>query len=101
MRLAAKRDANEPDICAALTAAGFKFARVSDKGLPDLIVWRPGCPTFVLMEIKDEDGQLTSAQLKFWTDSAGTLRFIVRSPESAVKVAETWIGRPEDGSSYG
>ena len=99
MRRAAKRDQNEGDIRAALHAAGYRTAQISQPGLPDLLVWRKGRPTFLLFEVKDEGGQLTEDQLKFWTDSAGTMRFVVRSPESAVQIATTWIGGNNGGES--
>jgi hypothetical protein len=91
MRYAAKRDTSEDAITEALTDAGYWVAQVSSPGLPDLIVGRKGRKPIVLMECKTGDGKLTSAQLKFWTESAGALRFIVRTPDEALQVAETWI----------
>ena len=91
LRHNAKRDANEPDIVDALKAAGYRVYRVNGEGVPDLIVCRQGRPTIVLMEVKMADGDFRPAQARFWTETSGVLRFVVRTPEEAVKVAETWI----------
>lgn len=91
MRQAAKRDISEPAIVKALRDAGYWVAQVSDAGLPDLIVGRTGRKPIVLMECKTGDAGLTPAQVTFWQQSEGATRFIVRTPEQALKVAETWI----------
>ena len=100
MRRAAKRDANEPSIRDALHDAGYWTAQVSHPGVPDLIVGRKHKRTILLFEVKDGNGQLTSDQLQFWQMSEGAYRFVIRSPEEAVRVADTWIGRV-NGSSGG
>lgn len=88
MRRAARRDENEPDIVTALQADGFKVARISSPGIPDLLVWEPG-RLFLLFEVKDDGGDLTPAQMAFWHQSVGCKRFVVRSPEEARRIA--WL----------
>ena len=60
MRRAAKRDANEADIVAALERIGCVVRRVNDPGLPDLLVARGG--TWLPIEVKDKGGKLTASQ---------------------------------------
>lgn len=62
-RRAAKRDANEGPIVAALEAAGFWVQRMSQKGMPDLYIYKAGQSHFV--EVKSAKGKLTRAQ-KAW-----------------------------------
>lgn len=93
MRRAAKRDANEPEIVSALRDAGYWVWIISSPGFPDLCVGRPGLNRIVLLEVKDGNGDLTAEQLKFWQISQGATRFVVRSAESALRVADTWLGR--------
>lgn len=100
MRRAAKRDANEPDVIETLRDAGYWVWCISSPGFPDLCVGRHGVSRIVLLEVKDGNGDLTDEQLKFWQVSQGATRFVVRSPESALRVADTWIGR-QHGSSGG
>ncbi len=100
MRRAAKRDLAEPAIVEALRDAGYWVWCISSPGFPDLCVGRQGVNRIVLLEVKDGSGELTDAQLKFWQISAGATRFVVRSAEAAVRVADTWIGRA-NGSSGG
>lgn len=100
MRRAAKRDGNESEIVEAIRAAGYWCVQVSHAGLPDLVCGRKGRPTICLLEVKDGNGQLTDAQLEFFRLSEGAYRFVVRSPESAVKILETWVGGA-NGSSEG
>lgn len=99
MRRAAKRDANEPEIVAALRAAGYWVAQISHKGFPDLVVGRKGRSFVCLMEVKDGNGDLTDDQLQFFQMTEGSARFVVRSPESALRIASTWIGGNTDGGS--
>lgn len=61
MKQAAKRDANEPEIVAALEAAGCGVWRINQGGIPDLLVVRAG--VIYLLEVKNEfTGRLTAAQ---------------------------------------
>ncbi len=56
----AKRDANEAAIVKALKQVGASVARISEPGMPDLIVWYRGRIT--LLEIKTRLGRATFAQ---------------------------------------
>ena len=52
MRRSAKRDANEPEIIAALRAVGCLVQPLSAPGVPDLLVWSPWYG-LMLLEVKD------------------------------------------------
>ena len=82
MRIASKRDANEADIVEALEDAGAIVTRLSQGGLPDLLVL---CrDTFMLFEVKSGRGKLTKAQKLFnAANSKGPLA-VVRTPAEAV-----------------
>lgn len=83
MRQAAKRDANEQEIVSALEAVGCTVRRLSQKGLPDLLVGRQDVT--YLLEVKERKGSLTSDQIEFfqlWQGHAA----IVRTVEDALKV---------------
>ena len=75
-RHAAKRDANEAEIIAALELCGASVVRLSQKGVPDLLIGYRG-RTF-LAEVKSASGKLTDDQIKFregWDgDSIAVLR---------------------------
>ena len=62
MRRAAKRDANEAAIVAALERIGCVVRRLNQDGLPDLLVACRGMWT--AMEVKEPGGKLTRAQAK-------------------------------------
>jgi hypothetical protein len=72
MRLAARRDSNEQPIIEALLAIGVVVYRVSQPGLPDLLVWDPhgravfqGKRYFWLpIEVKELHGRLTPLQVE-------------------------------------
>ena len=92
-RWGAKRDGNEAPIILALRNAGYWVAPVSHPDFPDLVVGRKGRPMIVLMEVKDGDGKLTSGQLRFFQESEGCARFLVRSVEEALTIARVWIDK--------
>lgn len=97
MRTAAKRDAVEPEIMAALKAAGYSVAQVSDDGLPDLLVWRkPPSPhahsAWLLLEVKGPGKTLTKAQERFFERTEGLPRFVVSTPQAALAAAGYWLG---------
>ena len=94
-RYAAKRDANEPEIISALRASGFIVCQLA-KPL-DLLVGRKGSPHWALLEVKDADGKLTKDQTEFFQLTEGCTRFIVRSPEEALRVCRVWVDRCADG----
>jgi len=63
MRTAAKRDAIEQNIVDALEAIGCSVQRISQKGLPDLLVgYRK---RNFLIEVKSHGGKLTPLQQEF------------------------------------
>jgi hypothetical protein len=62
MRLKARRDANEPEICAVLDQLRIPYRHVSAAGLPDLEIIFCGRP--YLAEIKTAKGQYKPAQIK-------------------------------------
>lgn len=82
MRQAAKRDANESKIVSALEAVGCSVTRLSQKGVPDLLVGRQGVN--YLLEVKEAKGTLTPDQRDFaamWNGRAT----IVRTVEEALE----------------
>jgi len=86
MRRAARRDANEGEIVAALRAHGVRVFLVSDGGFPDLAcLWRGA---WHLLEVKTRTGALTPAQVAFVADveAAGGLVHVVRTPAEALAV---------------
>ena len=97
MRRAARRDAAEAAVIAALRSSGYGARRLSDPGVYDVLVWRIGCPLFMLLEVKSATGQLTTAQEQFHAETEGMARFIVRCPEQALASARAWLGGKLDG----
>lgn len=94
MKYAKQRDANEPEVVAALEAAGAAVAKLGDPGCPDLLVWFNG--VHHLLEVKNPDakgggkyntgeGCLTSAQVKWWSRWKGPTPKIVRSAAEALE----------------
>ena len=68
MRYAARRDVNEPELVALFKAQGCKVQRLSQTGVPDLLIEWNG--RFALVETKSPKGTLTAAQrcfsMPFW-----------------------------------
>jgi len=63
-----KRDANEPEIKAALERGGAKVWPISGSGKPDLLcLW---CGVFFFVECKMPDGKLTTYQETFLAEVA-------------------------------
>ncbi len=62
----AKRDSNELAIVKALKQAGASVARISESGMPDLIVWYRG--SVFLLEVKMPLGRATAAQKRRSTE---------------------------------
>ena len=75
-----RRDANEPEIIAALKALGARVYQVSGSGLPDLIVQYQGRE--FCLEVKTAKGKRTDAQ------EISEFR-VVRSPADAVEAVRT------------
>ena len=82
MRIASKRDANEADIVEALEDAGAIVTRISQAGLPDLLVLFRG--VFLLLECKSGRGKLTKAQKEFNAANCKGPLAVVRTPAEAV-----------------
>lgn len=89
MRQAAKRDGNEETIVSALLAGGCSVIRLSQRGVPDLLVGfedrRTGALTTILIEVKEPKGKLTPDQIDFMTNWNGQVA-IVRTVEDAMEV---------------
>lgn len=88
MRRAAKIDANQPEIVAALRQVGARVqcTHTLGQGFPDLVVAYRG--RVVLMEEKVGKAVLTPDESAFWCDwsnQAGDALVVVRSPEEALK----------------
>lgn len=83
---AAKRDANEGPIVDTLKAAGASVRRLSETGVPDLVVGIGGVN--YLLEVKAKGGTLTEAESDFFAEWQGQ-KAIVRTPEEALRA----IGR--------
>lgn len=90
MRRAAKRDANESAIVAALEAVGATVTRINAGGVPDLLVGHRG--RTYLLEVKAPlgprggigDGHLTDEQEEWWETWRGGRPVIVRTPAEAL-----------------
>jgi len=82
MRYAAKRDATEADIVDALEKFGCVVVRLSQDGIPDLLVRTPD-GTVSVVECKAPGGTFTPAQLKFAQRWGPVPK--LRSQEEAVK----------------
>ena len=91
-RQAAKRDANEGAIISALRAVGAQVYKISETGVPDLLVGFRG-QTF-LLEVKNDKGVLTKDQEQFFKDWSGGSIYIVKSAPEALQ----FIGAVEWGS---
>ena len=84
-RRAARRDANEELIVACLQAAGATVCRLSDKGVPDLLVGYQGVN--LLLEVKGVKGKLTPDE-QDWHQSWRGQAVIVRTAEEVIKLLE-------------
>src|SRR5512146_999648 len=92
MRRAAKVDANQAEIIAALREAGVSVLPLSafGEGLPDLLVGINGVN--FLLEVKSRRGTLTPSQQAFFRGWRGQA-VIVRSSEEALAAVGRGIGR--------
>lgn len=82
MRHAAKRDGTEAEIIGAFERFGCVVVRLSQTGLPDLLVRAPDGRA-ALVECKAPRGTLTPAQVTF-QQKWGVVP-VVRTPEEAVR----------------
>lgn len=83
-RLNAKRDLNEAEIVQALKAQGFFVARISGKGISDLLVAKAG-GFLRIAEVKNPQGKNreTEAQKQFRAAYPGPPIITLRSVEDA------------------
>jgi len=86
VRRAAKRDGPEPAIIRALETCGFAVERVSDAGLPDLLLSRAG--RWYVVEVKARYGKLTPAQERMRARARAEIP-IFRTVEDAITWANT------------
>lgn len=88
MRQAAKRDNNEGEIVAALEAVGCVVHRLSQKGVPDLLVGYvhpiSKLPRTTLIEVKEPRGKLTTDQEEWHALFIGEVH-IVRTIDEALE----------------
>lgn len=83
MRQAARRDDNETEIVTALESVGCSVYRLSQAGIPDLLVGRAGVT--YLLEVKQAKGALTDEQKYFFETWRGNAH-VVRTVEDALEV---------------
>lgn len=81
-RRAARRDQNESQIVAALSAAGATVVQLSAAGCPDLLCGFRGLT--YLLEVKAANGKLTPDQLEWHRNWQGYPVKVVRSVEDAL-----------------
>lgn len=84
-KYAARRDKNENEVARAFEKLGFSVERLSQKGVPDLIVAFGGMN--VLVEVKTKTGKLTDDQIAFRAKWRGAW-FIIRTVEDATRLAK-------------
>lgn len=80
---AAKRDANESEIVKALDAIGATVTKLSQPGVPDLLVrYRD---RWYLVEVKGPNGKLTPGQREFDNYHGGCAFIVAHTAEEAIK----------------
>lgn len=90
LRRAARRDASEPLIVAALRASGFSVEYLSAKGVGDLLCGKSGITRVV--ECKTDDGALTPDQVTWWAAWRGNPLIILRTVEDVARLSRAWGG---------
>ena len=87
-RRAAKRDANEAEIVAALRALGYWVDQLpGDNGRPDLLVGVPNTHTWLLLEVKMPGTGRLSPKQKEYHRACTTRIHLVECVDQAVMVA--------------
>jgi hypothetical protein len=97
-RRAAKRDANEAEIVEALTRCGATVVRLSQKGVPDLLVGYGGM-TF-LAEVKSATGKLSAEQGAFQNRWNGMDVVVLRGADEAVSWVSNLARAFSDGNGW-
>lgn len=91
-RWAARRDDNEDEIVSALRRCGYRVWR-HDQPLDLLVCFsllrRRGLG-FGFLEVKTAKGQLSAAQVRFFADTDGAPRALVRDADEALAVIRGW-----------
>ena len=90
-RRAAKRDANEAAIFAALRAAGVAVLPMSMRGAPDAIAFASGGRVW-LLEVKAAKGRLTKDQITWRATWKGPAPVTVRSVDEALALLRLGVG---------
>ena len=93
VRLAAKRDANEAAIVDALIAHGCTVTRLSQAGVPDLLVghFQDHRRRWALLEVKSGTNRLTPDQRAFMEYHSGCPAYVVRTPQDALDVLQVGV----------
>lgn len=78
-----RRDANEPEIIAALRGAGISVMQISKGGAVDLVA--ANAQKTVLFEVKNKGGRLTDAENTFLSAWQGEA-YVVFTPAEALAV---------------
>jgi hypothetical protein len=87
-RLNPRRDQNEADIIDALERCGFTVARLSARGVPDLVIGKQRVTK--LAEVKRGKAQLNEAQQAWWDIWNGNDLIILRLVEDVTQLAKHW-----------
>ena len=90
MRHALRRDANEGEVVAALTEAGYQVEVISKP--VDLLVGNPTTGLWMFQEVKVPGGKPTQFQKGFFERWAGYPVSLVDSPECALRHARLVLG---------
>lgn len=117
MKYAKQRDVNEPEIVAALEAAGASVQKLGDAGVPDLLVSFGG--VLHLLEVKNPaargggkyntgTGALTATQTRWWLRWKGKAPVIVQTAAEALAAigadmerATRAVGEPQGSKERG
>ena len=89
LRRAAKRDANEDRIVSVYETAGAFVQKLSETGVPDLLV--SFLDELHLIECKVDNADLTPAQKRWHKAWRGKKPEIVRNEAQAAKTIRTWL----------
>lgn len=84
-RTAPKRDANEFEIVDALRSAKCLVQRMSESGVPDLLVWSPWLMRLVLIEVKLPKENLNKNQIEWHKEWIDVQPVVVHSIEEALQ----------------